>query len=477
MGQVLGALFAVLVGLLILPTFGRHQQSANDNSRALATAQQQQQLYAAAQAYVQQNATTLMQTQPVGAANPKGVTVADLQNAGLLPNAFSAVNPYGQTWQVQVLRPTDENLQALVMSTGGATPLTDLQANRIASLVGAAGGFIPNNTTFYKANTVYGAYGGWTISTAGYTSVAGGHLAALLNYNSNQQTTGNYLYRDAVPNQPQLNRMNTALNMGNNNIYTSGGKIGVGMSSPEYNLDIKGNMRINADSSYNFIMNTPDSTDNHQYYNQIKFQSSGGDVWIIGNNPGYRFNLWDVRQGRNIFEVRSGGDLCLMPNWGNVQVGSKDRPGNLLAGGLISSTNNTTTTLNATKVNTKSLSATTATVSHLYTGGDGLDWALFSMDAYKNNGVGRENKIGSAYLNDIYLRSINKWASEIQGFIPSGNLCGSAIVSNGNMLRDPPYTYTGCMGLVPYATTCPSGYTGKAVFRFDNSEMWSCVKN
>ncbi|MBV5345008.1 MAG: hypothetical protein JZU63_05475, partial [Rhodoferax sp.] len=59
MSQVLGVLFAVLIGMMVLPNFGRYQQMSSDNSRAVATAQQQQQLYAAASAYIQQNATAV----------------------------------------------------------------------------------------------------------------------------------------------------------------------------------------------------------------------------------------------------------------------------------------------------------------------------------------------------------------------------------------------------------------------------------
>ena len=144
-----------------------------------------------------------------------------LQAVNLLDGSFSATNAFGQTWQTQVLQPSAGNLQAVVMSYGG-TAMSDKIASKIAGLVGAQGGFIPKNDSgIYAAGTAYGSFGGWIASTANYGSISGGHLAALLAFN-NGQLTSNYLYRNAVPGQPQLNRMGTALDMGGNNLNNAG---------------------------------------------------------------------------------------------------------------------------------------------------------------------------------------------------------------------------------------------------------------
>lgn len=217
MDAILGVLFAIFVGTLIIPKFAEYQKASNDNARAASTAQQQKQLNAAATTYIQQNSVAIQAI--ATPTTPAVITVAMLQASGvdLLPAAFSATNPYGQTWQVQVLEPTLGNLQALAMSitTAGETLLIDKQATKVATIVGASGGFIPQNDSGIYAGgaaNAYGAYSGWTISTSGYTSVAGGHLAALLTFN-NGQLQSNYLYRNAVPGQPQLNQMNTPLVM------------------------------------------------------------------------------------------------------------------------------------------------------------------------------------------------------------------------------------------------------------------------
>ena len=224
MSEILGVLFAILVGTLVIPKFADFQRTSNDNTRAAITAQQQKQLYTASTTYIQQNAVAVQ-----GVATPTvpaTITVAMLQAAGvdLLPASFSAVNPYGQTWQIQVLEPTANNLQALVFATGG-TAIQDKQAGKIAAIVGASGGLIPLNDSGIYAGGAANAVGtasGWTIPTANYTTITGGTPAALLTFN-NGQMTSNYLYRNAVPGQPQLNTMNTPLLMGAGTVQVTSG--------------------------------------------------------------------------------------------------------------------------------------------------------------------------------------------------------------------------------------------------------------
>ncbi|RWA45657.1 hypothetical protein AU476_01075 [Cupriavidus sp. UYMSc13B] len=219
MSEVLGLLFAVIVGLTFIPTLSSYTQTANDNTRAATTSQQQKKLIDASSAYVQQYSSNIQSV--ATASTPAIITVPMLQAVQLLDSSFSATNPFGQTWQTQVLQPSAGNLQAFVMSYGGTT-MSDKVASKIAGLVGAQGGFIPKNDSgIYAAGTAYGSYGGWTAPTTNYASISGGHLSALLAFN-NGQLTSNYLYRNAVPGQPNLNRMNTAIDMAGNNINNAG---------------------------------------------------------------------------------------------------------------------------------------------------------------------------------------------------------------------------------------------------------------
>lgn len=221
MGPMLGVMFAALIGLMAVPTFTGYLKSNQDNITAAAVAEHQTEFNAAVEAYVKQNSVALQSV--ADATTPATITVAMLQAPGvdLLPAGFNPVNIFGQTWQAQVLEPTVGNLQVLTYSVGGEA-LPDAKASKIASLVKPSGGIIPRNDSGLYAGgsaVAQGAYGKWTVSTANYGSITGGHLASLITLNSGQLGS-NYLYRNAVPGQPQLNQMNTPLIM--SAVQTSG---------------------------------------------------------------------------------------------------------------------------------------------------------------------------------------------------------------------------------------------------------------
>ena len=244
MSEILGVLFAILVATLVIPKFADFQRTSNDNTRAAITAQQQKQIYTAGSTYIQQNAVVLQAA--ASPTVPATITVAMLQVPGidLLPPSFAAVNPYGQTWQIQVLEPTANNLQALVYATGG-TPIQDKQAGKIAAIVGASGGLIPLNDSGIYAGGAANAFGtssGWTIPTANYTAITGGTPAALLSFN-NGQLVSNYLYRNAVPGQPQLNKMGTSLDMAGNNLNNAG-QVNTGVLTTTGNANVGGTLGI-----------------------------------------------------------------------------------------------------------------------------------------------------------------------------------------------------------------------------------------
>jgi hypothetical protein len=217
MSEIIGLLFAVVLAAAMIPGLANFTQRANDNTRAATTAEQHKQFIEASSQYIKQYSTNL--AGQATATTPAVVTVPMLKTVKLLDAGFNAVNPFGQTWQTQVLQPSAGNLQALILSYGG-TAMDDKTASKIAGLVGQAGGLIPKNDSgIYPgaAANAFGSFSGWQVPTANYSSISGGHLAALVGFN-NGQLTSNYLYRNAVPGQPQLNRMGTDLDLSNNNL-------------------------------------------------------------------------------------------------------------------------------------------------------------------------------------------------------------------------------------------------------------------
>lgn len=216
MGPILGALFAVLIGLLAVRPVISYQETALQNVQSAATAGQMRQISTAAQAYIQANYAAVEANST--ASSPATITVPMLESTGYLSPSMSPTNPFGQTWVVQVLQPSPGQLQALVLSTGGAT-ISEKQAPAIATQTGQEGGFIPYNGQYgsLSAAAAQGAYGHWSVALNGYTNPGPGHLAALLAFN-NGNLENDYLYRVAVPGEPQLNTMQTTLDMGNNDV-------------------------------------------------------------------------------------------------------------------------------------------------------------------------------------------------------------------------------------------------------------------
>ena len=206
----------LLAGVMVVSAailFVNYQKQSNLNQQVAATAQQAITFNTAVQSYITQYSSAVSAV--ATPTTPAVITVAMLQSSSvkLLPTTFSTTNPFGQSWSAQVLQPSAGQLQALALGTGG-TALTDKQGSMVAALTGAAGGFIPLNdsgTWPTGSATAQGAYAGWSVSTSGYTGIAGGNIASLLTF-SNGQFVSNYLYRNNVGNT-SLNTMNTPIIM------------------------------------------------------------------------------------------------------------------------------------------------------------------------------------------------------------------------------------------------------------------------
>lgn len=213
MDALLATVIAIVLSLMGVSTFVYYARLGTDAIVNAATASQLAIFNKAAQQYVSDNGAII--AGQASATTPVTVTAAMLSTAGYLPLGYLPTNPYGQTWQLQVLQPTAGQLQSLVTSQGTSTiPSTALVL--IAAQSGAQGGFIPYanqgaDKTMTPANA-YGALGAWKVSMTGYTNPGSGHLASLLAFGSTQ-TNNSYLYRVPVPTRPELNAMQTDLGM------------------------------------------------------------------------------------------------------------------------------------------------------------------------------------------------------------------------------------------------------------------------
>ena len=191
------------------------EQQGIKNTQVSVAARQMKVISSAAQDYLQANYTRLEGT--ATPYNPAMITVATLKKAAYLPPGYNEMNPWGQHYEVEVLQPTEGRLQALVLTTGKAI-IPRVVAPTIATQVGAEGGIIPYAGQYGKDSTVaVGAYGGWEVPMNYYHNPGSGHLATLL-YFSDGDLRNDYLYRAKVPGKPELNQMQTTLDMSGNDI-------------------------------------------------------------------------------------------------------------------------------------------------------------------------------------------------------------------------------------------------------------------
>lgn len=219
MEAILGYLVALMLSMLSVAGFATWAKAGVTNVQTAAAASQMLVFDKAALQFVQDEAATLLAQ--ATASVPVSVTPAMLINGGYLPAGFSPTNVFGQTWLLQVLQPTPNNLQALVTSQGGRAITDTRQLVQIAAQAGAQGGFVPyagqNGDPTMVANRAYGAYGAWQVPLANYTNPGSGRLASLLAFTGAQASNG-YLYRVQVPGHPELNQMQTSIDMNANDV-------------------------------------------------------------------------------------------------------------------------------------------------------------------------------------------------------------------------------------------------------------------
>ncbi|UTY59681.1 shufflon system plasmid conjugative transfer pilus tip adhesin PilV [Massilia sp. erpn] len=208
--ELVGALAAGMLGLAGILAW---TDAALEDGKGQQAARYQAQLTQAAQRYIDANYAALLAQ--AGPAMPARVTLAMLKASGHLAQQQAAVNAYGQSPCVLVRQSTPGRLDALVLSEGGsAIPARNLAY--VASGAGRGGGFIPALTPA----VAQGAFQSWSMPLAGFagascsgTAAAANHLASALFFDGPGQLSSDFLYRHAVPGQPQLNQMMTPLHL------------------------------------------------------------------------------------------------------------------------------------------------------------------------------------------------------------------------------------------------------------------------
>lgn len=137
--------------------------------------------------------------------------------ASYLPPAFNVVSPYGQSYSIRVYKAAPGQLQVMAVTTGGET-VGEQNIRKIAQLIGAKGGFVSSADT----TKAQGAYGGWSMPFSNFGATPGAGKLAVALFFQDGALVSDYLYRNSVPGHPELNRMNTAIDMAGNDVSNGG---------------------------------------------------------------------------------------------------------------------------------------------------------------------------------------------------------------------------------------------------------------
>lgn len=257
LGPALGALALLIIiatGSAVLIRY------AAETLRVNSSASQLEAMSTAAAHYVESNYGTLTTSLALNGA-ASSVTPAMMQTDGDLDSGYSAMNAYGQSYLLQlryVTQGSGANIRNVIepmLCTMGGTQLADQIALRIASKVDAGGTVLSTSPTIAMGNN-----GQWSQVLANFGIAPGaGHVCVGL-FANDAGMIADYLYRNAVPGHPEVNRMNTAIDMNNNAInnastVTALGKISAGgdVEVGKY-LQIDGVATINQSCSPNGIM-------------------------------------------------------------------------------------------------------------------------------------------------------------------------------------------------------------------------------
>jgi hypothetical protein len=194
-----------------LAAYGRYI----DRQTNLVTADQMGAVSDAAAGYIKDNYAAVAASATPTA--PAVITTAMLRATGYLQAGFADKNAYGQDYRVLVLQPTPNKLQSLIVTVNGDT-IKELHLIEIAKQQGGKGGYVPLSNT----GIALGSFGGWQTALAPYgVSPGAGHLATALFFEDGA-LVNDYLYRHAVPGQPELQTMHAAINMNTNNLNNVG---------------------------------------------------------------------------------------------------------------------------------------------------------------------------------------------------------------------------------------------------------------
>lgn len=240
---VAGLMLTLLTGVVQRGSVWMEQASAASHLRMVAEA---------FEGYASLHETELLAD--AGQASGPSVTLEDLAREGFLPQGFAATNLWNQDYVLHVRKielsfqaegteggdgsdddaQTISRLALVVLTSGGRGSVYDadnatflnVHVPGAAARAGVHAGYIPGrDRDGVTASDLVSGQGSYVLPLAdlGIASPGPGHLGAYLVLNAREESSSdNFLHRVAVPGRPELNQMETVLDMTGNGIVNTG---------------------------------------------------------------------------------------------------------------------------------------------------------------------------------------------------------------------------------------------------------------
>lgn len=208
--------FLIVLGVMVIlaPVAFQYLQKSMDLDTAGAAAYHAIRISEARDHYVKDNYALILQNAATG---PVTITTAMLKNAGYLDTSISDSNINNQTYQTRAIKVSEggnDLLRVLTVTDEGRAFNENELRNIAAKTAKIGGGFISSS----NASVAQGYRGSYQVSLADYGILSSAGHVALGGFFNAQGVLGDYLYRNSIPGHPELNRMNTTLNLGGNAI-------------------------------------------------------------------------------------------------------------------------------------------------------------------------------------------------------------------------------------------------------------------
>lgn len=440
----LSILGGVVVGITQL------MEDAGDDARAAITALHTRTVGNAASAYIKDNYAAISAV--ATAAAPVLIRVSDLIATGYLTTGFSVTNARRQSTCVLVLEPTPNRLTGLVITEGGDT-IDDLTLGQVAATIGGSGGGIYSTAP----TVVQGAMGGYNFpvgaygnpnslgqrcdGTPGNIAVAAGHPVMALPYADGAQGAST-LYRDAVPGNPSLNTMNTPILMGAGSQQTIGAACttvgAIGSSAAGAVLACEGGVWKQGGSAF--------------WADPVATAGAMPACTAALLNQTRIVQTPSIGTGPRAFTCNGAGSWLPL---GVDDAGNLAVAGTATMGGLVLTTINVENTACPTngRVSRNAGGATLHCESGVWrrgvnSSGDTMTgtlnvhndtWGLILRSATGADNITPQGSAASAYVNDVYLRSIGQWASQLGSSDLAANMYQASAYGSYNS-----YNYPGC---------------------------------